>query len=96
MDNFLDKGLVQAFEKLKADSGRELAELETVRVALGQEFPQKDELALVRENHGAVIRELQRMQKEPGYVSAWTPKTALAVDAAAPDTAVPAQGMRMR
>jgi hypothetical protein len=96
MDNYLDKGLVQAFEKLKADGGRELAELETVKAALGQEFTQKEELALVRENHGAVIRELQRMQKEPGYVSAWTPKTAPAADAAAPDTAVQAQGMRMR
>jgi hypothetical protein len=55
----------------------------------------KDELALVRENR-AVIRELQRMQKEPGHVSAWAPKTAPVADAAVPGTAVPAQRMRMR
>ena len=30
--------------------------------------------ALVRENHGAVMRELKRMQDEPGYVSEWEPK----------------------
>jgi hypothetical protein len=82
MDNFLDKGLVQAYEKFRADGERELAELETVRAALGQEFTQKDDLALVRENHGAVIRELRRMQNEPGYVSAWTPKTSLGVEQA--------------
>ena len=52
-----------------------LEELDTVKAALGQEFPQKDELALVRENHSAVMRELKRMQDEPGYVSEWRPKT---------------------
>jgi hypothetical protein len=77
MDNFLEKGLTQAIETYRANAGRELAELETVRAALGQEFPQKDELALVRENHGAVMRELQRMQNEPGYVSEWEPKISL-------------------
>jgi DUF1680 family protein len=44
---------------------------------LRQEFQQKDELALTRENHAAVMRELKRMQDEPGYVSAWEPKTDL-------------------
>jgi hypothetical protein len=53
--------------------------------------PKIEELAVEREKHGAIIRELQRMQKEPSYASAWTPKTAQAADAA-----VPAQGMRMR
>ena len=47
--------------------------MDTVKAALGQEFPQKDELALVRENHSAVMRELKRMQDEPGYVSEWEP-----------------------
>jgi hypothetical protein len=50
----------------------------TVQAALGQEFQQKDELTLTRENHAAVMRELKRMQDEPGYVSAWEPKTVLA------------------
>ncbi|MDR2821021.1 MAG: DEAD/DEAH box helicase family protein [Desulfovibrio sp.] len=77
LDNFLDKGLEQAFETYKTNVSRELAELETVKAALGQEFPQKDELALTRENHGAVMRELQRMQNEPGYVSSWEPKAEL-------------------
>jgi hypothetical protein len=51
----------------------------------------KDELALTRENHAAVMRELKRMRDEPGYVSAWEPKTALNVEHAAP-----AAGMRPR
>jgi hypothetical protein len=34
---------------------------------------------------------LSRMQKEPVYVSEWTPKAASAADAA-----IPAQGVRMR
>ena len=53
---------------------QEMAELATVKAALGQEFPQQDELALVRENHSAVMRELKRMQDEPGYVSEWEPR----------------------
>jgi hypothetical protein len=48
------------------------------------------EPAVVRENHGAVIRELPWMQKESGYVSRWTPKATSAADAA-----IPAQGMRI-
>jgi hypothetical protein len=71
LDNFLDKTMGQAFQSFKANIGRELAELETVKTALGQDFPQKDDLALTRENHGAIMRELQRMQNEPGYVSEW-------------------------
>jgi hypothetical protein len=47
---------------------------------LGKGFPQMTDLALARENHGAVIRELQRMQDEQGYVSEWTPKTSLDAD----------------
>ena len=77
MDNFLAKGLDDAIEGVRAKAKLEKAELETVRAAMGKEFPQKDELALVRENHNAVIRELQRMQDQPGYVSTWTPKTSL-------------------
>jgi hypothetical protein len=77
LDNFLDKGLEQAFQNYKANVARDMAELETVKSALGQEFPQKDALTLTRENHGAVMRELQRMQNEPEYVSAWEPKTSL-------------------
>ena len=48
--------------------------------ALGKEFPQKDELTLARENHGAVIRELQRMQDDSNYVSTWEPKKSLIVE----------------
>jgi hypothetical protein len=77
MDNFLDKGLDQSFQTYKGNVEQEIAELATVKSALGQEFGQKDELALTRENHAAVMRELKRMQDEPGYVSAWEPKTAL-------------------
>jgi len=41
--------------------------------------------ALTRENLSAVMRELKRMQDEPGYVSVWEPKTTLdAVKQAAP------------
>ena len=56
---------------------QEKAELETVNSALGQDFPQQEELTLARENHSAVIRELQRMQDDSSYVSTWTPKTSL-------------------
>ena len=91
MDNFLDKGLEQSFQTHKSNVEQEIAELATVKSALGQEFTQKGELDLTRENHAAVMRELKRMQDEPGYVSAWEPKTAL--DGA---QAAPAAGMRLR
>ena len=77
IDNFLAKGLDEALEVQRERTRQERAELESVRTALGREFPQREELLLVRENHRAVIRELQRMQDEPGYVSSWTPKTSL-------------------
>ena len=91
LDNFLDKGLEQGFLNIKANIEREIAEMATVQGALGQDFPQKDELALTRENHDAVMRELRRMQDEPGYVSAWEPKTTLTME---PQVA-PAPAMRM-
>jgi hypothetical protein len=59
---------------------------------LGQDFSQKDELTLTRENHDAVMRELRRMQDEPNYVSAWEPKTALTVESPTP---APTPTMRM-
>ena len=74
LDNFLEKGLDQSFQTYQGNVRQEMAELATVKAALGQEFPQQDELALVRENHSAVMRELKRMQDEPGYVSEWEPR----------------------
>jgi len=91
LDNFLDKGLELDFMNTKANIKREIAEMATVQAALGQNFPQKDELTLTRENHDAVMRELRRMQDEPNYVSAWEPKTTLDVAQAAP-----APAMRMK
>jgi DUF1680 family protein len=76
--------LEQSFQTYKGNLQREIEELATVQAALGQDFPQKDELALTRENPAAVMRELKRMQDEPGYVSAWEPKTALDMEQAAP------------
>ena len=90
LDNFLDKGIEQAFQTYQGNVRQEMAELDTVKAALGQEFPQKDELALVRENHGAVMRELKRMQDEPGYVSEWEPKVELSAIAAHDNGAAPA------
>ena len=77
MDNFLAKGLDEAVEAQRENARQEHAELETVKAALGKEFPQQEELVLARENHGAVIRELQRMQDDSSYVSTWTPETSL-------------------
>ena len=77
IDNFLAKGLDDAVEAQRENARQERAELETVNAALGKEFPQQEELALARENHSAVIRELQRMQDDASYVSTWTPKTSL-------------------
>lgn len=77
MDNFLAKGLDEAVETQRENARQEKAELETVKAALGKEFPQQEELALARENHSAVIRELQRVQDDSSYVSTWTPKTSL-------------------
>ncbi len=74
LDNFLEKGLEQSFQNYQTSARQEMAEMNTVKAALGQEFPQQGELALVRENYSAVMRELKRMQDEPGYVSAWEPK----------------------
>ena len=56
-------------EAVRENAQRETAELKTVQATLGKKFPQKDELDLVRENLGTIIRELQRMQDEQGYVS---------------------------
>ena len=78
IDNFLVKGLDEAVEAQRENARQENAELETVKTALGKEFSQQEELALARENHGAVIRELQRMQDDANYVPTWTPKTSLA------------------
>jgi len=91
LDNFLEKGLEQGFTNIKANIEREIAEMATVQAALGQDFSQKDELTLTRENHDAVMRELRRMQDEPDYVSAWEPKAALTVEPSAS-----ALAMRMR
>ena len=77
LDNFLEKGLEQAFQTYQTNVRQEMAELDTVKAALGHEFPQQGELTLVRENHSAVMRELKRMQDEPGYVSEWEPKRKL-------------------
>ena len=77
VDNFLAKGLDEAVEAQRKNARQELAELETVNAALGKEFPQQEELALARENHNSVIRELQRMQDDASYVSTWEPKTSL-------------------
>lgn len=77
MDNFLATGLDKAMEERRENAKRESAELETVNATLGKEFPQKDDLALVRENHGAVMRELQRIQDDRDYVSTWEPKISL-------------------
>ena len=75
IDNFLEKGINELYQTYQHNVRQEIAEMETVKKALGQDFPQKDELTLVRENHSAVMRELKRMQDEPGYVSEWRPKT---------------------
>ena len=80
MDNFLAKGLDESIERQRENARQESAELETVKAALGKEFPQKDELTLARENHGAVIRELQRMQDDSNYVSTWEPKKSLIME----------------
>ena len=74
LDNFLEKGLEQAFQTYQTSVRQEMAEMDTVKAALGQEFSQQGELSLVRENYSAVMRELKRMQDEPGYVSEWEPK----------------------
>ena len=74
MDNFLDKTMPQIFEDDKVQYQREKDEILSVRSQLAQDFPQHSALELVRENHAAVLRELKRMQDEPGYISEWTPK----------------------
>ena len=78
VDNFLGKGLDEAVARQRENARQEIAEMETVKAALGKEFPQQEELNLTRENHSAVMRELQRMQDDANYISTWTPKTSLA------------------
>ena len=75
LDNFLETGLEKSFNNQRISAEREIAEIDTVTAALGQEFPQKEELTLTRDNHSAIIRELQRMQDDAGYVGEWKPKT---------------------
>ena len=67
MDNFLTSGLEKEMEKQRQNANLEQEELETVNQVLGKEFPQKEELVLARENHAAVLRELQRMQEDSSY-----------------------------
>lgn len=88
VDNFLGKGLDEVINRRRENARLEIAERETVNAALGKEFPQREELALTRENHSAVMRELQRMQDDANYVSTWTPKTSLA-DGLPPTTEAP-------
>lgn len=75
IDNFLAKGFDEEISAQRERTQQEKAEVDTIYAALGKEFPQKTELDLVRENHAAVIRELQRMQDDDGYVSEWQPIT---------------------
>ena len=75
LDNFFEKGLDTLYQNYQNSARQEMAEMDTVKAALGQEFPQQGELALVRENYSAVMRELKRMQDEPGYVSEWEEHT---------------------
>ena len=96
MDNFLTKGLDETVDASRENARRETAELATVEAALGKEFPQKDELALVRENHGAIIRELQRMQDDSKYVSTWEPKTSLDMEVPPMPMPAPVPQLMMR
>ena len=75
LDNFLATGFDESITAQREKAAQEKAELETINSTLGKEFPQKAELELTRENHAAVIRELQRMQEDAEYVSEWKPKT---------------------
>ena len=75
MDNVLATGFDEAIKGQREKAAQEKAELQTIDSALGKEFPQKAELELTRENHAAVIRELQRIQDDENYVSEWKPKT---------------------
>ena len=74
LDNFLATCFDDNIRAQREKANQEKAELQTIDSALGKEFPQKAELELTRENHAAVIRELQRMQEDPDYVSQWQPK----------------------
>lgn len=101
MDNFLANGLDDNIKAQREKAAQEKAELQTVNLALGKDFPQKEEVELARENHAAVIRELQRMQDDVSYVSQWTPKTSKGEDSPKTDAlavkcqhVVPAPGSR--
>ncbi|MDL2267575.1 DEAD/DEAH box helicase family protein [Desulfovibrio sp. OttesenSCG-928-G15] len=96
MDNFLATELDKGMEERQEGARREKAELDTVNAALGKAFPQMDELTLVRDNHSAVMRELQRMQDDPDYVSAWEPKTSLEVVVPSMPTQSPVSSVTMR
>ncbi len=43
LDNFLETGLEKSFNTQRISAEREIAEIDTVNAALGQEFPQKEE-----------------------------------------------------
>ena len=64
LDNFLDKGLEQAFQTYQTSVRQEIAEMDTVKAALGQEFPQQGELALVRET--TIVPSLARVEAYAG------------------------------
>ncbi len=88
IDNFLDKGMDKSMDNYRENTKREKSEMETIKASIDKPFGQFEKLALVRENHSAVIRELQRMQDEPGYVSEWKPRERLQNPAKGPTSSV--------
>ncbi len=77
LDNFLDKGMDESVERYRQNCAKERTEMDTIKASIDKPFSQQAELVLVRENHSAVMRELQRMQDDTDYVSEWTPKEKL-------------------
>ena len=75
LDNFLGKEFDERYQNDSNVYETEKKEIFNVQKALKVEFAQDNELKLVRENHGAVLAELRKVQDDPGYVSEWKPKT---------------------
>lgn len=75
LNNFLDKGLDEEFQKEKSIFENEKRELKELKSQRGAVFEQADELEVAKHNHNAVLRELNYMRDCKDYVPKFKPLT---------------------
>ncbi len=72
LDNYMGR-FESNITELQRERERKAAELLSARQSQGQPFPQTDLLNALRQDNREVMRELQLIQKDASYKSAWKP-----------------------